>query len=147
MDAGFEARLHADGVTFETRDAALLRAVDSEQTQVFRTGRCAEPGINPFFQRSGTPQIRLIRGCLIHELSEFILPPGIPFQQIPGGFPQNLQALFPDSCPLPEFFHLCTKFLIIQTQDNPPRTYVSTILLVFIIICKHNRHAGGKDEE
>jgi molybdate transport system regulatory protein len=30
MDAGFEARLHADGVTFESRDAALLRAVDSE---------------------------------------------------------------------------------------------------------------------
>lgn len=30
MDAGFEARLHADGVTFEARDAALLRAVDSE---------------------------------------------------------------------------------------------------------------------
>ncbi|MFC7227895.1 TOBE domain-containing protein [Salinirubellus salinus] len=30
MDAGFEARLHADGVTFEARDADLLRAVDSE---------------------------------------------------------------------------------------------------------------------
>jgi molybdate transport system regulatory protein len=28
MDAGFEARLHADGVTFENRDAALLRAID-----------------------------------------------------------------------------------------------------------------------
>jgi molybdate transport system regulatory protein len=30
MDAGFEARLQADGVTFEARDATLLRAVDSE---------------------------------------------------------------------------------------------------------------------
>lgn len=30
MDAGFEARLQADGVTFEGRDATLLRAVDSE---------------------------------------------------------------------------------------------------------------------
>lgn len=30
MDAGFEARLFADGVTFEARDAELLRAVDRE---------------------------------------------------------------------------------------------------------------------
>jgi molybdate transport system regulatory protein len=32
MDAGFEARLHADGVTFEDRDADLLRAVERERS-------------------------------------------------------------------------------------------------------------------
>lgn len=30
MDPGFDARLHADGVTFDAEDAALLRAVDRE---------------------------------------------------------------------------------------------------------------------
>ncbi|WP_195156036.1 TOBE domain-containing protein [Halococcus agarilyticus] len=32
MDAGFEARLRADGVSFEARDAALLRAVDEHHS-------------------------------------------------------------------------------------------------------------------
>jgi len=30
MDAGFDARLHADGVAFDARDATLLRTIDAE---------------------------------------------------------------------------------------------------------------------